>query len=130
MPPEEVEESPKWEPVIISQPDIKKPKMSDLSNLGSESSVISSQTTELSWNSLDLAKAADLLGPNVKDVTFKDEDEMRRVFALLYDAFRCMYYHSMIDLKINLQKFHFLNSFSISSPIICQCLKQNFFRFK
>ncbi|KAK6626085.1 hypothetical protein RUM43_006389 [Polyplax serrata] len=91
MPPDDTEESPKWEQVVVSQPEMKKAKMSGSSSIGSESSVITTQPQDISWNALDLGKAASLLGSNSREVTFQDEEEMRRVFALLYDVFRYKY---------------------------------------
>lgn len=90
MPPEEMEEFPKWEPAVISQPEVKKPKMSDFSSMGSV--ITSRQDADIPWSCLDLVKAANLLYPKIEQVSFQDEEEMRRIFALLYDVFRCRYF--------------------------------------
>lgn len=93
MPPDtnaEEEEKPKWENVVIDQPELKKAKISGIPYTGSEGSLVPSQSSDFEWNSIDIAKAGDLLLlPPDKTPDFQDEEEMRRIFSLIYDVFRC-----------------------------------------
>lgn len=41
------------------------------------------------WTVWDLAKAGSLLSSPSKNVTFDDEQEMRVVYTLIYDVYRC-----------------------------------------
>lgn len=89
MPSEDLDPDPNWDPVLLAQPETKRAKLSGSSSISSEGSIPVSQGSDIVWNSLDIAKAGTLLGPDSSNVVFHDEDEMRRVFTLLYDVFRC-----------------------------------------
>lgn len=91
MPSEDSDTDPNWDPVLLAQPESKRAKISGASSVSSDGSIPTSQGSDIPWNSLDIAKAGMLLGPNSHKVFFHDEDEMRRVFTLLYDVFRCKY---------------------------------------
>lgn len=43
----------------------------------------------VTWTVWDLAKAGTLLSDPPGSVTFEDEQEMRVVYTLIYDVFRC-----------------------------------------
>lgn len=43
----------------------------------------------VTWTVWDLAKAGDLLSNPPKNVNFSDEQEMRVVYSLIYDVYRC-----------------------------------------
>lgn len=43
----------------------------------------------VTWTVTDIAKAACLLSTPPKETHFEDEQEMRRVYTLIYDVFRC-----------------------------------------
>lgn len=45
------------------------------------------------WGLEDYAKAGKLLSVPPKKCIFIDEQEMRRVYSLIYDVFRCEYYY-------------------------------------
>lgn len=45
----------------------------------------------LHWGPRELAKAARLLERPALPVTFDDDHEMRRVYSLIYDVFRCKF---------------------------------------
>lgn len=47
--------------------------------------------TPITWTVGDIAKAARLLSTPPLKTTFEDEQEMRRVYTLIYDTFRCEY---------------------------------------
>lgn len=44
------------------------------------------------WSLEDLAKAGKLLRKPPIQCIFLDEHEMRRVYSMIYDVFRCKYY--------------------------------------
>lgn len=58
------------------------------------------------WPSSDIAKAARLLAAPPMDVAFIDEVEMRRVYSLIYDVFRCKF----LNLVFNFPKHIFLDT--------------------
>lgn len=43
----------------------------------------------ITWTVTDISKAGHLLAVPPKDTNFGDEQEMRRVYTLIYDVFRC-----------------------------------------
>lgn len=51
------------------------------------------QSEEPPWGPRDLAKAARLLEKPALTVDFEDDQEMRRVYSLIYDVFRCKFYY-------------------------------------
>lgn len=57
----------------------------------SEHNVSSNDTffNGVTWTVWDLAKAGSLLSNPPKNVTFEDEQEMRVVYSLIYDVYRC-----------------------------------------
>lgn len=56
-------------------------------NLSSKSLVIG--PGPIKWTVSDLAKAGCLLSTPSRNVNFEDEQEMRVVYTLIYDVFRC-----------------------------------------
>lgn len=46
-------------------------------------------TDPVTWTVSDIAKAGCLLSTPPRPVNFQDEQEMRRVYTLIYDVFRC-----------------------------------------
>ncbi|PSN54872.1 hypothetical protein C0J52_12418 [Blattella germanica] len=68
-----------------AQPDAKRPRRSSLDFGLSLTSTISVETT---WTASDIAKAGGLLTIPPRSVSFEDEEEMRRVYSLIYDVFR------------------------------------------
>lgn len=46
------------------------------------------------WNLFDLTKAAKLLRKPPIDCSFSDEHEMRRVYSMIYDVYRCKFWLS------------------------------------
>jgi hypothetical protein len=75
----------KWHP---SQPEAKRPRRS-LAALESGLSLSSTARVETTWNASDIAKAGQLLTTPPRPLCFEDEAEMRRVFSVIYDVFRC-----------------------------------------
>lgn len=50
---------------------------------------LSAESIKVKWSNTDLGKAGCLLcRPPIK-ITFTDEEEMRTVYTLIYDVFRC-----------------------------------------
>lgn len=47
------------------------------------------RTSSITWTVSDIAKAGCLLSIPVINTSFDDEQEMRRVYTLIYDVFRC-----------------------------------------
>jgi hypothetical protein len=47
------------------------------------------KTRDPPWGPRDLAKASRLLEKPPMSVSFEDDQEMRRVYSLIYDVFRC-----------------------------------------
>lgn len=47
--------------------------------------------TVITWTVCDIAKAGCLLSVPPIQTNFEDEQEMRRVYTLVYDVFRCEY---------------------------------------
>nr|CAI5834844.1 unnamed protein product [Callosobruchus analis] len=45
----------------------------------------------ITWTVSDIAKAGCLLCCPPKETSFEDEQEMRRVYSLIYDVFRCKF---------------------------------------
>jgi hypothetical protein len=76
------------EPTSSSQPEVKKSRRSSLSS-DSGLSLSASLPVEATWTVPDIAKAGLLLTALPPPVCFADEEEMRRVYALIYDVFRC-----------------------------------------
>lgn len=76
------------EPTSSSQPQAKKPRRSSASPESglSLSTTLSMDTT---WTVSDIAKAGHLLTVPPRPLCFEDEEEMRRVYSLIYDVFRC-----------------------------------------
>lgn len=52
-----------------------------------------SSTSQIIWLVSDVVKAARLLSQPPLDVCFSNEHEMRRVYSLIYDVFRCKYWY-------------------------------------
>lgn len=48
--------------------------------------------TAITWTVSDIAKAGCLLSVPPIPASFDDEQEMRTVYTLIYDVFRCKYY--------------------------------------
>ncbi|KAE8746505.1 hypothetical protein FOCC_FOCC006739 [Frankliniella occidentalis] len=74
-----------WQP-LAKRPRRPGPQLSIASSLGSTAS---QEAALPPWTCADLAKAGLLLALPPRPVDFDDEAEMRRVFALAYDVFRC-----------------------------------------
>lgn len=90
MPSQESDVSSNWDPVLLAQPELKRAKFSGTPSVSSEGSIPTCHSLDLSWNALDIAKAGTILQSNSSmGVSFQDEEEMRRVFTLLYDVYRC-----------------------------------------
>lgn len=53
------------------------------------SDVSDSNSNVVTWTVRDLAKAGKLLSNPPKNVNFDDEQEMRVVYTLIYDVYRC-----------------------------------------
>lgn len=51
------------------------------------------------WSLENITKAAKLLGQPPLPVKFGDEHEMRRVYSLIYDVFRCEYWLCFVLLR-------------------------------
>lgn len=61
-------------------------------------SVSSLTAPAITWNVEDVTKASSLLIQPPMDVEFVNEHEMRKVYSLIYDVFRCEYrFNSMGD---------------------------------
>ncbi|PNF21705.1 hypothetical protein B7P43_G10336 [Cryptotermes secundus] len=75
------------EPTSSSQPQAKKPRRSS-SSLDSGLSLSSTLSMETTWTVSDIAKAAHLLTVLPRPLRFEDEEEMRRVYSIIYDVFR------------------------------------------
>ncbi|KAL0272729.1 UNVERIFIED_CONTAM: hypothetical protein PYX00_005590 [Menopon gallinae] len=89
MPSQESNVSSNWDPVLLAQPELKRAKFSGTPSVSSEGSIPTCHSLDLSWNSVDIAKAGTILQSNSSSsVSFQDEEEMRRVFTLLYDVYR------------------------------------------
>lgn len=53
---------------------------------------VSHETNSVLWDLSEFAKAGKLLKNPPMDVEFYDEYEMRKVYSLIYDVFRCKYW--------------------------------------
>ncbi|XP_069681208.1 putative methyltransferase NSUN7 [Periplaneta americana] len=71
----------------VTQPEAKRARRSSLS-VESGLSVSSTLSVETTWTVSDIAKAGCLLATPPRSVAFEDEEEMRRVYSLIYDVFR------------------------------------------
>ena len=80
--PEKIEEECIPEP----QSDAKRLRRSSIDSGLSLTSTVSVETT---WTASDIAKAGCLLTIPPRSTSFEDEEEMRRVYSLIYDVFRC-----------------------------------------
>lgn len=58
----------------------------------------SKSITTVTWTVGDIAKAGGLLAIPPIQTNFEDEQEMRRVYTLIYDVFRCKYYFCLLAL--------------------------------
>lgn len=67
-----------WLSDVPQEPEAKRPRRTAMP-----------EKVETAWEALDVIKAAGLLLSGNQAVVFDDEEEMRRVFTLLYDVFRC-----------------------------------------
>lgn len=52
---------------------------------------VSHENNNVMWDLSEFAKAGKLLKTPPMDVEFYDEYEMRKVYSLIYDVFRCKY---------------------------------------
>lgn len=52
---------------------------------------VSHESNNVIWDLSEFAKAGKLLKTSPMDVEFYDEYEMRKVYSLIYDVFRCKY---------------------------------------
>lgn len=52
---------------------------------------VSHESNNVMWDLSEFAKAGKLLKTPPMDVEFYDEYEMRKVYSLIYDVFRCKY---------------------------------------
>jgi hypothetical protein len=50
---------------------------------------VSHENNNVMWDLSEFAKAGKLLNKPAMDVVFHDEYEMRKVYSLIYDVFRC-----------------------------------------
>lgn len=70
------------------QPEVKRPRVATVTlDLGL--SLSSTLSVETAWTASDIAKAGLLLANPPRLHHFDDEEEMRRVYSLVYDVFRC-----------------------------------------
>ena len=75
------------------------------------------------WCLEDIAKAAKLLKRPPTPVEFNDEYEMRKVYSMIYDVFRCKYVHNYafmlhsqlisIELFLLFSFRYFINEFKV-----------------
>lgn len=61
---------------------------------------VSHESSTVLWDLSEFAKAGKLLKNPPMDVEFYDEYEMRKVYSLMYDVFRCKYRITDISLIV------------------------------
>ncbi|CAH1971250.1 unnamed protein product [Acanthoscelides obtectus] len=82
----------------------------------------------ITWTVSDIAKAGCLLCCPPKETSFEDEQEMRRVYSLIYDVFRYKYVLNQALSDVRFYKaFPNVIEFSKTNPVTCwvNCYKVN-----
>lgn len=82
--PEEMEDKSSF----TSQVEAKRPRRYSLC-LASELSLSRALPVETTWTASDIVKAGCILTIPPRPLHFEDEGEMRRIYSLIYDVFRC-----------------------------------------
>lgn len=96
-----------WD-TTIPQPPAKRPRSCrpfTTSISSRDSASVRSAVAPVTWTVSDIVKAASLLHEPPMDVSFEDEQEMRRVYTLIYDVFR---YKKVLDQALTDVSFYYL----------------------